>query len=261
MFGFGIKDIFTTINLMGGVVAICLCIDGQPFYAGISVMCGYLFGDTLDGYVARKLGTSNQFGAEYDTISDHLSHVIAPAAIVYTVYKDADLLPHPWSQLLAIGLAASLIGSVSIRHARNIVAPVEVKGVWAGLPRSVLGFWAIGYCNAALAPHVVGGWWVGVVLIPLMSIATLTYLPFPSHRISRKHRFGFYVSAVAFLGGTLLTMIFKPTFLFDLVFFYMTFYSFTAWLTLTKDERTEYFKVVDGAKAALRAASRPASAA
>ena len=80
--GFGIKDLFTTINLLGGIVAICLCIDGEPFLAGISVMIGYLCGDTLDGYVARKLGTSNQFGAEYDTISDHLSHIVAPAAIV-----------------------------------------------------------------------------------------------------------------------------------------------------------------------------------
>ena len=46
---FGIKDIFTSINLLGGIVAICLCVDGQPFAAGVSVMLGYLCGDTLDG--------------------------------------------------------------------------------------------------------------------------------------------------------------------------------------------------------------------
>ena len=99
-----------------------------------------------------------------------------------------------------IVFAAFLIVSVSIRHARNIVAPVNVKGVWAGLPRSVLGFWAIAYCNATLAPHTPGGWWFGVVLIPLLSMLTLTYLPFPSHRIARKHRFGFYVVATGFRG-------------------------------------------------------------
>src|SRR5688572_26058642 len=145
---FGIKDIFTTINLMGGVIAIAFCIDGKPFEAGVAVILGYAFGDTLDGYVARKLGTSNAFGAEFDTISDHLSHVIAPAAIVYTVYKDVDLLPPPGDQILAIVLSGSMILSVSIRHARNIVAPIEYKGVWAGLPRTVFGFLAIGYCNA-----------------------------------------------------------------------------------------------------------------
>lgn len=253
---FGIKDLFTTINLLGGVVAICLCIDGEPFYAGISVMLGYLCGDTLDGYVARKLGTSNAFGAEYDTISDHLSHIVAPAAIVYTVYKDVHLLPEPWmDRVLAIALAASIIISVSIRHARNIVAPVNVKGVWVGLPRSVLGFWAIGYCNAALAPYAPGGWWFGVVLIPLMSISTLTYLPFPSHRISRKHRTGFYVGAFIFMGGTITTLLFKREFFFDLVFFYMACYSATAWMTLTKDERVDYWRVVAEARAKYRAAA------
>ena len=145
---FGIKDIFTTINLLGGIVGICLCIDGQPYWAGVSVMIGYLCGDTLDGFVARKLGTQNEFGSEFDTIADHLSHVVAPAAIVYTVYKDVHLVPAPWDHVMAIALAASLIIAVSIRHARNIVAPVHYKGVWSGLQRSVLGFWAIAYVNA-----------------------------------------------------------------------------------------------------------------
>jgi phosphatidylserine synthase len=218
-------------------------------------MLGYFCGDTLDGYIARKLGTANQFGGEYDTISDHLSHVVAPAAIVYTVYKDVGLLPKPWSQVLAIALAASIIVSVSIRHARNIVAPVNVKGVWAGLPRSVLGFWAIGYCNATLAPHAPGGWWFGVVLIPLMCLATLTYLPFPSHRIARKHRLGFYVSAGIFLLVTLATLVFEPAFFFDVEFFFMAGYSATAWMTLTKDELVAYKHTVDDAKQQLRAAA------
>lgn len=252
---FGIKDLFTTINLLGGVVAICLCIDGQPFYAGISVMLGYLCGDTMDGYVARKLGTSNAFGAEYDTISDHLSHIVAPAAIVYTVYKDVHLLPEPWmNHVLAIALAASILISVSVRHARNIVAPVNVKGVWVGLPRSVMGFWAIGYADAALAPYAPGGWWFGVVLIPLMSYATLTYWPFPSHRLSN-HRLGYYVGAVIFMAGTVLMLLFKREFFFDVVFFYMAVYSATAWMLMNKAQRAEYWKVVATARAQYRAAA------
>jgi phosphatidylserine synthase len=254
--GFGIKDLFTTINLLGGVVGICLCIDGHPFWAGIAVWIGYFCGDTIDGYIARRLGTSNQFGAEYDTIADHLSHIVAPSAIVYTVYKDAGLLPSPWNQVLAIALAASIIIAVSVRHARNIVAPVEVKGVWAGLPRSVLGFWAMSYANASLAPHVLGGWWFGVALIPLMSLATLTYLPFPSHRIARKHRLGFYVVASIWLGTTVAAIFLAPKFFFDIQFFFMAGYSASAWMTLTPDERVEYGKAVASTKATLRARAR-----
>lgn len=245
---FGIKDLFTTINLLGGVVGICLCIDGHPFAAGVSVMLGYLFGDTMDGYIARRLGTANAFGAEYDTISDHLSHVVAPAAIVYTVYKDVGLLPSPWNHVLAMALAASIVVSVSIRHARNIVAPVNYKGVWVGLPRSVLGFWAIAYCNATLAPYTPGGWWLGVILIPAMSIATLTYLPFPSHRIARTHRLGVYVVSIAFFVSTFGSLLIWPNFMFDILFFWMMGYTFSSWLSLTTEERDAYRQVVVAAR-------------
>ena len=237
---FGVKDLFTTINLLGGVVAICLCIDGRPYEAGIAVVLGYILGDTLDGYIARKLGTANEFGAEYDTISDHTAHVIAPAAIVYTVYKDAGMLAEPWDQVLAIALAASLVVSVSIRHARNIVAPVEYKGVWAGLPRSVLGFLAIGYCNSSFALSVPGGWWLGVALIPAMAIATLTYFPFPSHRMGRSHHGHVKVLIALFSASTSYALLLHRAILFDVFTFWMTGYSFTAWLSMTREERARF---------------------
>lgn len=245
---FGIKDLFTTINLLGGVVAICLCIDGRPYDAGIAVMLGYFLGDTLDGYVARKLGTANAFGAEYDTISDHLSHVIAPAAIVYTVYKDAALLAEPWNQVLAVALAASLITSVSIRHARNIVAPIDYKGVWVGLPRSVLGFLAIGYCNSSFVTAVPGGWWIGVVLIPAMAIATLTYLPFPSHRLGRSHSWYVQGLILGFFVSTLYAVVLHRAILFDVLTFWMVGYSLLGWVSLTRDELGKYRAVVRAAR-------------
>ena len=241
---FGIKDLFTVINLMGGVVGICLCVDGKPFEAGVAVILGYLCGDTLDGYVARKLGTSNAFGAEFDSIADHTAHVIAPAAIVYTVYKDVGILPAPWDQVLAIALAGTLIVSVSIRHARNVVKPVSYKGVWAGLPRSVLGFVAIGYVNATLAPHAPGGWWLGVILIPLMGVATLTYLPFGNHH--GKRAFWWYVKVViAFcLAISIAMLVWKPEFFFDVVFFWMAGYCMSSWMALTPSERADFRQAV-----------------
>jgi phosphatidylserine synthase len=185
---FGVKDVFTTINAMGGVVAICLCIDGRPFWAGVAMLLGYLCGDTLDGWVARKLGTSNQFGAEYDTIADHLSHCIAPGAIVYTVYRQADLGMVEWQQqVLAIALGGAIMVTASIRHARNIVQPIEVKGIWVGLPRTVLGFICVAYADANLFHQYLGGLWFGLVLIPAACVAALTHWPFPSHRMARGH--------------------------------------------------------------------------
>ncbi|HLL25933.1 MAG TPA: CDP-alcohol phosphatidyltransferase family protein [Kofleriaceae bacterium] len=247
---FGVKDLFTTINLMGGVVAVCLCIDGQPYYAGMSVILGYLLGDTMDGYIARKLGTANLFGAEFDTISDHMSHVIAPSAIVYTVYRGQELLPEPWmNQVLAILLAGSLVFCVSVRHARNIVSPVEYKGVWAGLPRSVVGFWAVAYCNAATAPDLPGGYWIGVVLIPAMAIATLTYFPFPSHRMARMHKWYVRVLIVVWFASMGASIVIAPRYVFDLMFFWMTGYSLFSWRALSGEELARFRETVDAAKA------------
>lgn len=252
--GKSIANLFTTINLLGGVIAICLCVDGRPYDAALAVIFGYLLGDVFDGVIARKLGTADRFGAEYDTISDHTAHVIAPAAIVYTVYKDARLLVEPWSQVLAIGLAASMIIAASIRHARNTFVHIQFKGVWVGLPRTVLGFFAIGYCNSVFAASAPGGWWVGVVLIPAMSIGTLTYLPYPNHRMSRSHRW--YVQALVggFLVSTGYALLLHRAILFDVLMFWMAGYSLTAWLSLTREERARYRRTVDEARAGAAAA-------
>ena len=237
---FGIKDIFTTINLMGGVVAVCLCIEGKPYEAGIAILLGYALGDTLDGWVARKLNSANEFGAEYDTIADHMAHIIAPAAVVYTVYRHAGLLADPYGQILAIALAGSIVVAASIRHARNVVRPVVYRGVWAGLPRSVLGFLAIAYVNAGLAPHLLGGYWFGVVFIPALSATTLTRLPFANHHIARRHRVAARLLIPIAFASTAATGFLAPAFLFDVLLFWMVGYSLTAWMALTPAERRDF---------------------
>lgn len=242
---FGVKDLFTTINAMGGVVAICLAIDGKPFDAGLAILIGYFCGDTLDGWVARKLGTSNQFGAEYDTIADHLAHCIAPGAVVYAVYKDVDLGLAPWAaQGLAIGLAGAVMVTASIRHARNIVRPIEVKGVWFGLPRSVLGFIAISCVNAKVTRALPGGWWIGVGVIVLACVTALTYIPYPSHRMARGHFRTVIPLIASFLVLTTGALVMYPRYVFDVMGGFSLGYGLFAWTALTHEERVEYRAIV-----------------
>ena len=238
---FGIKDLFTTINALGGVVAICLCVDGEPYWAGLAILLGYTFGDTLDGWVARKLGTSNLFGAEYDTISDHLAHCIAPGTIVYTVYRDVDLGLAPWLQhVVAMALGGSIMVTASIRHARNIARPISYRGVWIGLPRTVLGFLPIAYVNAALTPRLPGGYWFGAALIVGASVAALTYLPFPNHHLPRRHHWYARLWIVATFGGLAAVALLAPRYLFDGLFVVTFSYSTGSWITLTADERRTF---------------------
>ena len=247
---FGIKDLFTTINLLGGAVAILLCLHGRPFAAGVSVLLGYVFGDSLDGFVARKLGTVNRFGAEYDTIADHLAQGIAPGVIVYTVYRDADLGLTPLAtEGVAAALGLALIVAASIRHARNTVRPVDFSGAWAGLPRSVGGQIAIAYVNASLAPHAVGGWWLGVVLIPAICWASLSYKPFIKHRMARGHIFAVRAFIVLFFATIFPLLVLRPAFVFDMLFFWFVGYALSSWMALTPTERAEFRDAVGRARA------------
>lgn len=238
---FGIKDVFTTINLVGGSLAIILCIEGYPFEAGVAVVLGYLCGDAIDGWIARRLGTANAFGAEYDIVSDHLTHVIAPAAILYSVYARSGLLPGTRAnQVLGAVLATIVIGASTIRHARNAVKKVKVAGIWSGLPRTVLGFMVMGFVLSALVTEHPQLLWIGVVMVPLASWATLTRIPFPSHRLPRGHYpFIKLVVALAFAAmiGTLLAY---PRFLFDVLFISMIGAMLGSVAALSPEERREY---------------------
>jgi len=89
---FGLKDVFTGINLVGGVLAIVFCIQGRIDYAAYAFLLGYVCGDSLDGFVARLTNSSNKFGGEFDSISDHVAQCVAPAAIIFTSYREMNPL-------------------------------------------------------------------------------------------------------------------------------------------------------------------------
>ena len=250
-----VPNAFTTVNLLGGVAGICLCVLGRPYDAGIAVMLGYLLGDVADGAVARLLGVSSRFGAEYDTITDHVSQAVAPAAIVFVVYHRAGLLEAPWNDILAAALASMIVVTSSIRHARNVVAPVSAHGIWAGLPRTVLGFLVIGYCNSTLAPFAPGGWWWGVGLVPAMSVVTLIRIPFASHHLGRRHRGWIRVVIVAFFVTTFGALVLDPRWMFDLLFLWMVGYSTGGWISLTPAERADFREAVRAARKSESSAS------
>ena len=234
---FGIKDIFTTINLLGGVVGICLCIDGRPYGPASRVMLGYLLGDALDGYVARKLNSANQFGAEFDTIADHTSHVIAPAAIVYTVYQrrrpparirgtrssrsrsrrrcDRGLDPPRAQHRRAGQLQGRVVRPAPLRARlhRDRLLQLDARGVRA---RWLVARRRADSRDGHRDAHV-----------PAVSE--------PPHQAS----FFWYVWVVIVITfGITIAMVFVyPKFFFDVLFFFMAGYSLSSWMSLTPEER------------------------
>lgn len=77
-----IPSAFTLANLFFGFWSIISAFNGNFRQAGwFIVYAGIL--DSLDGRVARRMGTGSRFGAELDSLVDLVSFGVAPALLVY----------------------------------------------------------------------------------------------------------------------------------------------------------------------------------
>ena len=77
-----IPSAFTLGNLFFGFWSIIQAFNGNFRQAGwYFVFAGIL--DSLDGRVARRMGTGSRFGAELDSLVDVISFGIAPALLIY----------------------------------------------------------------------------------------------------------------------------------------------------------------------------------
>ena len=82
-------NILTIVNLLLGFISIILIslsfIDSQD---NVRIACILIFIATLidvfDGKVARKLGTSGDFGKELDSLADLVSFCLAPSVLIFS---------------------------------------------------------------------------------------------------------------------------------------------------------------------------------
>ncbi len=82
-------DVITLMNFLCGILAVMNAVDGGDGFrkAMIYILLGSIF-DGLDGPVARRFGSSHRFGVWLDSIADAVTFCIAPAILVYNVFKD-----------------------------------------------------------------------------------------------------------------------------------------------------------------------------
>ncbi len=230
--GFGLKDIFTLINLAGGTAGIYLAMLGHPVRASYAILLGFIVGDSMDGYVARLTNHSNQFGSDFDTITDHLAQGIAPAFVVY-----AHLAPH--NLALGLSMAFLLISAGSIRHARNTAVPFSYKFCWKGLPRPIATMFLFALYNGRLV-HLLPGahWWLAGLTV-VTAAGLLTDFPFVSHHGRRLQLW--VVGIVLFAYVTAIAQaLFYRRFFWEFLLLYMCAYIFFGWIVLHPQERQDF---------------------
>ncbi len=232
---FGVKDLFTIINLLGGVVGIHFALAGRLDYAGYAIFAGFVFGDALDGLVARATHTANRFGGEFDAAVDHLSQAIAPAIIVYCGFEGAGHL------YLGLATMALLITTATIRQARFQVAPFRYPLTYAGLPRTVSGLVAISLPNSTLFfEYSVLSYPGAAALLAVIAALNLSPFPYMTHK-GRKLQGWTKPFVAAFLAGPFVLFFVAPDFVYDFLFVVTFGYALTAWIPLLPEERREYW--------------------
>ncbi len=80
-----LPSLFTVANLLCGYYAILATLEGGSAdfdKAARAIGLAILF-DSLDGRVARAMGTNSEFGKEFDSLADVVSFGMAPAFLAY----------------------------------------------------------------------------------------------------------------------------------------------------------------------------------
>jgi phosphatidylserine synthase len=251
--GLHLKDLFTAVNLLAGVVAVrFIVIDDAPRRAGYAVLVGFVLGDLLDGQVARRTGTANRFGAELDTMVDHFVHVVVPGLILLEVYDD---IGHGWVGLVAMG---ALVAGAIVRHARLAGAPFDFPLCWCGLPRTISGFAALALSlSHLLGGSVPDGYLVGFVIVVGLSVMNVLPIPYMTHRGARAMQPWVKATLLVILVTPVATFLADRPYTFDVVLVWVLGYAALGWLPLKPEERRAFYAEYRRWSAAVAAPVRP----
>ena len=122
-----IPNLITLMSLIAGISSIKFSIQANWKLSVLMIMLAAFF-DFFDGWMARKLKKSSQFGAELDSLSDFISFGLAPSLLINLCFTH---------ELGRIGWVISLfyIVCAALRLARfNIENMKEQSKVFYGIP-------------------------------------------------------------------------------------------------------------------------------
>jgi phosphatidylserine synthase len=234
---FGVKDLFTLVNLLSGVIAVRFALSDRVRPAGYAVVVGFLCGDLLDGFVARRTGTGNTFGAEFDSLTDHFVHVVVPSLILYVVYQDGG---HAWLGLCVVG---ALVGAATIRHARFAVERFAFPLCWCGLPRTIAGFAAMSFpLSTVFFARNPERYWTGFGVVTVLSLLTLLPVPYMTHRGERAMQPYVKLFVGLFIVTPVVVFVVDRQYAFDLFFFWIAGYALFGWFPVSRDERRRFYR-------------------
>jgi CDP-diacylglycerol--serine O-phosphatidyltransferase len=190
---------FTVANMFCGYYAILAAFEGRPSdfdYAALAIGVAFLF-DSLDGRIARAMGTHSEFGKELDSLADIISFGIAPACLAYAWgIRAAAIANAPGGAHLA--QAGWLVGFFYLACCGWRLARFNIQGMsstdkryFAGMPTPLAA------CMLASVVHFSGGgpiqdvgaavlWLLLIVALGALMTSTVRYYSFKNVEWTRR---------------------------------------------------------------------------
>jgi CDP-diacylglycerol--serine O-phosphatidyltransferase len=181
---------FTVANLFCGYYAILAALEGQVSdldHAAKAIGIAMIL-DTLDGRVARAMGTNSEFGKEFDSLADIISFGIAPAFLAYVwgVRAAAAVYAPDWAHLMQLGW---LIGFFYLVCCAWRLARFNIQGMAPGSNRFFVGMPTPAAAGAIAAvvhffqnpitePPLAMLWLLWVALLGLLMSSTIRHYSF-----------------------------------------------------------------------------------
>ena len=137
-----IPNTVTCCNLFSGCIASVMAFKGNYELAITFIIIGAVF-DFFDGMLARLLKVSGPLGKELDSLADDITFGFAPAAIVFSLFKEVHypdfLLPiaeyMPYTAFLIAVFSALRLGKF------NIDPRQSSSFIWDADPGQCIAFW------------------------------------------------------------------------------------------------------------------------
>jgi CDP-diacylglycerol---serine O-phosphatidyltransferase len=211
-----LPSVFTVANLLCGYYAVLATLEGTVSdfdHAAGAIGIAIVF-DSLDGRVARAMGTNSEFGKQFDSLADIVSFGIAPAFLAYAwgIHALAAVSAPEQMHLTQLGW---LIGFVYLGCCAWRLARFNIQGMasggnryFAGMPTPAAAGMIAASVHAIKTPIQDGRvalLWLGLILVlGLLMSSTIRYSSFKDIEWARRRPSLVVVGLVLLIGAIVL---------------------------------------------------------
>ena len=150
--------------MTSGTTAIILSIEGKFYGAAIAVVVAIIF-DGLDGWIARILHATSDFGGKLDSLADIVSFGIAPVVILYGIgLKDLGILG--W----LVAILFLIAGAIRLA----LFKAGSGTGYFVGLPITAAGGMAVSLVISRV-DFAAWGFAIVVILLATLMVSRVRY--------------------------------------------------------------------------------------